>query len=475
MQITKVQLGKGKVHMADSFRLSQDSLKPACNYRTTKDGYREVDAEVDCERCAQTLWQMQARESAKKAAEAKLAREEEAKATDRAFTETHKAESRDAAELDAAFGPEPVTLSVVNTGRVGIRVHKKGCRDVAREAKQAKSHGGLDWEITARDFRDVVLDVYPPEDFSYDADSEWEAFSGDIECAPCVHFNEPVKPAANKREESADVTKIVGKGANRPAAAARTKKHAQRTPLPPKPGKVEDAQEVIAEAKATRTQAKTAKTSERPSEGASRAQIEGSLDPKSGPKALAFVDRANQSGWDTLVEGNGTVVSVTATRGEESVEIRWDAGVYQTWATYVCGDRSIKLRNASHALKQMALSPAEADASNSKVATNKALRGPRRERGEEETPMTRKPLPFALDASEGDIRRAVMGRRIVWRNRITKTAESGRVPKYADSEHAMLARIVVKDHPTNGERVLTWPAVGEGFRSCRLSDILAVQ
>jgi hypothetical protein len=41
-------------------------------------------------------------------------------------------------------------------------------------------------------------------------------------------------------------TKIVTKGTNRPAHTARTNRHAQRTPLPPKPGQVEDAQEVIA-------------------------------------------------------------------------------------------------------------------------------------------------------------------------------------------------------------------------------------
>lgn len=39
----------------------------------------------------------------------------------------------------------------------------------------------------------------------------------------------------------------VSKGTNRPAAAARSRKHAQRTPLPPRPGQVEEARETPAE------------------------------------------------------------------------------------------------------------------------------------------------------------------------------------------------------------------------------------
>lgn len=45
-------------------------------------------------------------------------------------------------------------------------------------------------------------------------------------------------------------TKIVTKGTNRPAAAARSAKHAQRTPLPARPGQIEDAKDAIAEAAA---------------------------------------------------------------------------------------------------------------------------------------------------------------------------------------------------------------------------------
>jgi hypothetical protein len=64
-----------------------------------------------------------------------------------------------------------------------MHVHAPGCADTSRGVYR---QAGRPWTIDADTLRDLVLAVYPPEDFGYDADTEWLDYSGDIRVFPCV-------------------------------------------------------------------------------------------------------------------------------------------------------------------------------------------------------------------------------------------------------------------------------------------------
>lgn len=91
-------------------------------------------------------------------------------------------------------------VTAINSGHGNIKIHKPGCRDIKRNAR-----GASIWDIDATCLRDIVWDVYPPVDFSYDAETEWTEFAGDIEimaCCPKLDNTVIVTPAAATRTYS---------------------------------------------------------------------------------------------------------------------------------------------------------------------------------------------------------------------------------------------------------------------------------
>jgi len=88
-----------------------------------------------------------------------------------------------------------VQVTIINRGTGDIEVHKPGCRDLKRN-----SRGASVWTIDAAELKDIVLDVYPPEDFSYNPETEWEEFSGDIKVIDCVgHLATPESPKSGRK------------------------------------------------------------------------------------------------------------------------------------------------------------------------------------------------------------------------------------------------------------------------------------
>lgn len=71
-------------------------------------------------------------------------------------------------------------VTAINRGSGQIEIHAPGCKDLKRRAR-----GASIWDIDAETWRDVVADVYPPDDFDYDLDTEWVNFSGDIVAMNC--------------------------------------------------------------------------------------------------------------------------------------------------------------------------------------------------------------------------------------------------------------------------------------------------
>jgi hypothetical protein len=291
------------------------------------------------------------------------------------------------------------------------------------------------------------------------------------------------------------VTTNVPKGANRASAAKRTAKHAQRTPLPPRPGTVKDARDAFAEAvrisdtaeyaedleaiapildpalvaKAAEAltewvghNAETDRREERTAKAATMAVAVSSGDPRSQAKAEAFAAAAAKSGWKTTID-NGVlspVTELTATRGPEQIVQAWLNGVWQYDASiYAFADRTTKPRNAAGAGRLLERTPDAAKAEMAKVETNKSFR---RREPTEIRPMT---LPFEVDtATDEEVSKFLRGQTVKWYNRFR------RVP-----EVAMVGR-QTKIYLTyyEGAPIVNWCCPVTGFRSCRLDAILGL-
>lgn len=238
-------------------------------------------------------------------------------------------------------------------------------------------------------------------------------------------------------------TTVVGKGAGRPAAAARRRKHDQRTPLPPRPGVVEDAREA---------QAALVDTAQ--------------SDTRSHSKAQAFAEKAVAAKWDVSLDASPHGVELTATRGAETLVQAWSNGVWQYPASfYAFGDRTTKPRNASGASKLLVRTPEEAGAEASKVASNKHFR--KSEPKDIATKMAdaKRSLPFdpGLDTDEV-VLTALTGQALVWYNRLSRGTESAMVSRKG-------ARMSITP---SGERVVTFCCPATGYRSCLVTAILKV-
>jgi hypothetical protein len=181
----------------------------------------------------------------------------------------------------------------------------------------------------------------------------------------------------------------------RKASEEKRKKHAQRTPLPPRPG-------AVAEAKA--------------------AIIETSV--PSVLKAIDFVAAAKASGWETQSWWKGDHSKVQVTRGSESIQIEWLGGIFQPETCnyrYGAGNAT-KLRNASAAKARMSLPPEAAETQ----AVRKAEAG---SRGDAPTRASKQRSSSQIRTVsfeallDGDVVEAVRGRKITWTNRITGLEE----------------------------------------------------
>lgn len=83
------------------------------------------------------------------------------------------------------FGPN---LSSAAQQKGYMHVHAEGCED-CRKYGPGKLFGGEDhgWAIVVATRKEVVTAIYSPDDFEYDADTEWRDYD-DLFVAPCVQF-----------------------------------------------------------------------------------------------------------------------------------------------------------------------------------------------------------------------------------------------------------------------------------------------
>lgn len=227
----------------------------------------------------------------------------------------------------------------------------------------------------------------------------------------------------------------------RAAAAERSKKHAQRTPLPPRAGVVEAARMPV-------------DLNLRTERGAT------APDAKSAAKAAAFLQAAVAAGWTGGTAQRGEATELTLTRGPETIVQAWANGVWQYDASvYAFADRTTKPRNASGAQQLLTRSPEMAQEETAKVAGNNAFR--KRE------PKSLSTIVLPLDPellTDEEAAKYFRGRTIRWYNRWTRGAETATVSR--------ASTVTVKRY--GDEVTIAFCCPVTGFRAFHLSAVLAV-
>jgi hypothetical protein len=252
----------------------------------------------------------------------------------------------------------------------------------------------------------------------------------------------------------------------RAAAAERSKKHAQRTPLPPRPGVVEAAREVITSIDPGKTTGVAvqhahevlAEVAEHKAK-ASRLDATAS-DAKSWGKVRGFQEKAVAAGWDHSIDARGDAVEITVTRGPETIVQAWRNGVWQYDASvYAFADRTTKPRNASGASKLLDREPEEAAAEATKVASNNSFR--------KRTPTDLAPIALPLDPellTDEEAAKFFRGQTVRWFNRMSRSTETAMVSRSS----------VVRVTRWEGETTVSFCCPVTGFRAFHLSAVLAV-
>jgi hypothetical protein len=192
------------------------------------------------------------------------------------------------------------------------------------------------------------------------------------------------------------------------------------------------------------------------------------LDGKSGPKAERFADKARALGWKAVTFiGDRDYAKTFATRENESIEIEWEAGVFnnQTCLHTTPGGRALKLRNASHALKRMALAPVDVVREDTKVGIHRVAR-PGAGSGASGTPSTPRTAYFADDVPDTEVLASVEGKSITWVNGISGALESDTVSRPSPTGTVQMK------HPASGRAISFLGSAG--FRTVRVSAIVSL-
>lgn len=245
----------------------------------------------------------------------------------------------------------------------------------------------------------------------------------------------------------------------RAAADTKRKKHAQRTPLPPRAGEVAAAQEAIAWA--------AQETTEYPSVA----------------KASEFARYAGGLGWDVAFWSEEDHAKVQAERGDEIVRIEWLKGVFVpgSCAYLVAGDSSAKPRNAAHARRFLETKPEEVLARRQAALAAAAERAKRAEEAaakpKDEKPQratrgsARKPAPNFGLLTDYEALAALVGKHVTWINRITELEETDVVRAGVGRLSSGITAPRIEEGPDG--RVLKFLGA-HGFRCLLLSQVVRV-
>jgi hypothetical protein len=198
-------------------------------------------------------------------------------------------------------------------------------------------------------------------------------------------------------------------------------------------------------------------------------------------KAERFAEEAKQAGWSAVVQKDGPKEWVIASKDEARVILtaHWDCERFDYPSSSLMVDGAKRtIRNASACRRMLTEEtirpvverkrskkpkPITADPIDPKVDEAD-------DEDEEPAPIPRpKHLPFKISSPSEEIRKAVIGKEITWWNQRTKMEDSARV--LPDPNQRQLKIEYTRDR----KRVLSFAAVGEGFRSIHIDAILSVK
>lgn len=201
---------------------------------------------------------------------------------------------------------------------------------------------------------------------------------------------------------------------------------------------------------------------------------------ESSGKAEAFLQEAIALGWKAEIATEGGKTTVTASSNNKTLQISWRGGACLNETSYSDNGHIRKLRNAAAARRQLELDSEVVVKPKAELTASKkqppAKRAKRREPAKEASPKpfksTPKPprlLPFdPQTATDEEILRAVVGKRIVWKNRTSGGYDEARVMSNPNQK-----QLKIEINGRN-ERCITFASSGSGFRAVRLSAIVSV-
>jgi len=250
----------------------------------------------------------------------------------------------------------------------------------------------------------------------------------------------------------------VKKGTGRPAAAAKRRTHAQKTPLPPRKGSVSAAKEAIGDAQKVAGGTRGTRKPQKPGASTTTTAL---ATTKSAAKAKVYAAKVVEVGWAAKIAHHGETTEVTATRGGEELWISWTSGsmVQHPMPRYSAGGRSVTMRNASECLKYAARSEAEASAA---VPKGRTVGRPKAERR-----ATSVRLPFdPAAATDEEVVSALVEAQVIWRNSLSDLEEKAWLP-------ASSKDIEVKEND-GGDRTISFCCRSGMYRAFRLSSLISV-
>lgn len=212
-------------------------------------------------------------------------------------------------------------------------------------------------------------------------------------------------------------------------------------------------------------------------------------------KAEQFAKDAKSAGWaaDYKKDGSRETVTAFSEKHHATIVMVWELNtrckndVYKQSFLEIDGNTRV-VRNNTQACRMLAgqdliVDPPSRKRSVVPKTTAKAVAEPVGKRKQEadladdppqeswEDRMRRlqKKLPFKISSPSEDIRKAVIGKEIVWINSKTRQPESARLLKDPNQRQLKV------EYTAQKRRVLTFAANGQGFRSIHIDAIISVK
>lgn len=190
-------------------------------------------------------------------------------------------------------------------------------------------------------------------------------------------------------------------------------------------------------------------------------------------KAIQFMAKAAEFGWESSSEVKGDETHVTAIRGGEKLTIWWKGNALIASPQYSYMGRKVGTHNTAGAYRQLAAKPV--------IKPHRRRRAILQDQPETEQPIVRHELPFdILESPKSEILKAIRGNTLTWLNGMTGKVETSMVPyKVSDKGGVRLFNTDLKSTfylktGRNGRQYVSFMDPNGVYRAVYLDSILQV-